>query len=206
MEDILSWACAHADQAYWLVFVLLFLAGLNIPISEDIVILTAGALASTCLEGSPLLLYVCCYLAAWISAWQVYWIGRLLGPKLYNVPWLNRMVNQEKIDRLHEYYETYGIYTFLVGRFIPGGFRNVLFITAGMGRMPFLKFIGRDAPSCLFSTGTVFFLGYLFAEYHQSLVEFIKRYNVIGLILILVIITALFFWRRYKKRQHDHSS
>lgn len=205
MEDILSWACAHADDAYWMVFVLLFLAGLNIPISEDIVMLTAGALANTCLNGNTILLYICCYFAAWISAWEVYWIGRLLGPKLYQIPWLNRMVNKEKIDQLHVYYEKYGIYTFLVGRFIPGGFRNALFITAGMGRMPFLKFIGRDAPSCLLSTGTIFSIGYLFAEYHQSLVQFMKKYNLVGLILVICVIAGVIYWKKRKKKLHDHN-
>lgn len=199
MEDILTWACMHAEDAYWMVFVLLFLAGLNIPISEDIVLITAGALANTCLDGNTIILFICCYLAAWMSAWEVYWIGRLFGPKLYNIPWLNKMVNKEKIDTLHVYYEKYGIFTFMIGRFIPGGFRNALFITAGMGRMPFLKFISRDGPACLLSTTTLFSIGYLFAEYHQNLVEFIKRYNLVGLLIILSLIGGVILWKRYKK-------
>src|SRR5437870_3010447 len=103
MDDILTWACLHANDAYWLVFVLLFLAGLNIPISEDIVLLTAGALAHTCLDGNSFYLYIACYLAVWLSGMEVYWIGRLLGTKLYQVPWLNRMVNKKRIDSLHYY-------------------------------------------------------------------------------------------------------
>ncbi len=203
MEDILGWACQHADQAYWLIFLLLFLAGLNIPISEDIVLITAGALAATCLTGSIALFFFCCYLAAWMSAWEVYWIGRLLGPKLYAIGWFKRMASPEKVENLHLYYEKYGIWTFIVGRFIPGGVRNALFLTCGLGKMPFLRFIGRDGIAVLFSTAWLFGIGYFFAEHHKTVIDFFKRYNLVAIGVILALFTSWYLWRRLKKRDGE---
>lgn len=201
MEDILNWACQHADDAYWLVFVILFLAGLNIPISEDVVLITAGALARTCLQDDILFFFICCYLAAWMSAWQVYWIGRLLGPKLYAVAWFRKMASPERMEKLHYYYEKYGIWTFIVGRFIPGGVRNALFLTCGLGKMPFLRFIGRDAIAVFFSTTWLFGLGYQFAEHYEAIMIFFKKYNLIALLIIVACIAAWLGWRYFKPKE-----
>lgn len=203
MDNVLIWACEHADQAYWLVFALLFLAGLNIPISEDIILITAGALAGSCIDVNTPLLFICCYLAAWMSAWEVYWIGRLLGPKLYAIKWFSKMAHPEKIEKLHHYFDKYGIWTFIVGRFIPGGVRNGLFLTCGLGKMPFLRFIGRDGIAAFFSTTWLFGLGYLFAENHQAIVDFFKKYNLIAIAILAAIILGWFLWRRLKKNDGE---
>lgn len=200
MEDILGWACQHADQAYWLVFAVLFLAGLNIPISEDIVLITAGALANRCLQGSIPFFFLCCYLAAWMSAWEVYWIGRLLGPKLYAIRFFRTMASPERIEKLHFYYEKYGIWTFIVGRFIPGGARNALFLTCGLGKMPFARFISRDGIAVLCSTSTLFGIGYLFAEHYDDIIRFFKKYNLIALAIVVCLLLGWFIWWRVKKK------
>ncbi len=187
------------------------LAGLNLPISEDILLLTAGALAQTCLpEGGAVNLFIWVYLGAWVSAWEVYWTGRLLGPKLYEIRWFKHFVSRERIDRLHHYYEKFGIFTFIIGRFIPGGVRNALFLTAGLGKMPFGKFLLRDGPSCLISTTTLFSVGYTFAEFHEELLAYLKTYNLIILSIITGLITFFLvksYWKRRKeKRIADHDN
>jgi membrane protein DedA with SNARE-associated domain len=202
MEDLLGWACQHANDAYWLVFAILFLAGLNIPISEDIVLITAGALARTCLQDDLFFFFLCCYLAAWMSAWQVYWIGRLLGPKLYAISWFKRMASPDRIERLHYYYERYGIWTFIGGRFIPGGVRNALFLTCGLGKMPFFRFVSRDAVAAFFSTVWLFGIGYLFAEHHQAVMRFFKKYNLVAIAVIALLIVIWVIRRQMNKSEN----
>ena len=136
MESIFNFICLHIHDAYWILFLLLLLAGMNIPISEDLILLTGGALASTCLETSAQVwhLYFWIFLGCWVSAWEAYWLGRLLGPKLYEIKWFSRFITAKRISALHHYYERFGILTFIVGRFVPGGVRNALFMTSGLGR------------------------------------------------------------------------
>ena len=88
MESILSFTCEHAHSAHWVFFLLIMLAGLNVPISEDIILITGGAIASTCIPEHTLQMFIWLFLGAWLSAWEAYWIGRLLGPKLYKIKWL----------------------------------------------------------------------------------------------------------------------
>lgn len=148
--------CVYAHSAYWILFTLLMLSGLFLPISEELILITGGAIAGNCIPEHTLHLFLWVYAGAWLSAWEVYWIGRLAGPKLYDLRGIKRYLTKKRVDRLHHYYEKFGIFTFIVGRFLPGGVRNTLFLTSGLGKMPFMKFILRDGIACLMSSATFF--------------------------------------------------
>jgi len=201
MESLISLACEHAHSAHWFFFLLIMLAGLNLPISEDIVLITAGALASTCIPEQTFHLFAWLFFACWFSAWEAYWLGRLLGPKLYNIKWFSYILTLKRIERLHHFYERFGFLTFMVGRFIPGGVRNALFMTSGLGKMPFHKFILRDLPACLLSVSALFSLGYFFGQNTQAITHFFKTYHTVALLLILLGILLYFAYSKIKKRK-----
>lgn len=187
-------------------FGMLILAGLNIPFSEDAILIVGGAMASTCSHHSPIYIWLILFFGCWISAWEAYWIGRYFGPRLYEVRWFRRIINPSRIQRLRHYYEKFGIFTFIVGRFFPGGVRNALFMTTGLSKMHFGVFLLRDGIACLISTMTLFYLGYKFGENYQTLFKYFKKYEllILGLLAILIA-TALFFWWRHKKRANNHA-
>lgn len=201
MESIITFICNNAHDAHWIIFLLLMLAGLNVPISEDLMLLTGGAIAGTCIPEHKFHLYAWIYMGCWLSAWEAYWIGRLLGPKLYEIRWFSKFITRQRIEKLQGYYEKFGIFTFMVGRFCPGGVRNALFITSGLGKMPFLTFIARDGFSCLISSATLFYLGYVFGEHHDAVLSHFKTYEeiVLGAILAIILtICAVVYYRKKK--------
>lgn len=199
MDSILEYIALHAHQAHWIIFGLIMLAGLNVPLSEDLLMITGGAIVSSYLPDYAYLIFFWLFLACWWSAWEAYWIGRLLGPKLYQIRWFNWVLTPKKIDRLHHYYEKFGVFTFLVGRFIPGGVRNALFMSAGLGKMPFLKFILRDLPACFLSASFLFYLGYLFGENHTRMIEYFRSYNQVAIGLLASVGALLLIVRSLKK-------
>ncbi|MBS4167989.1 DedA family protein [Parachlamydia sp. AcF125] len=201
MEEILQYACSHAHSAHWFIFLLLMLAGFNVPISEDLCLLTAGTLASTCIPEQTLRLFVWVYMGCWLSASIAYWIGRRLGPRLYDIRWFNRILTPQRIARLHHYYEKFGIFTFIIGRFVPGGARNALFMTAGLGKMHYLKFLLRDGFACLISSSALFYLGYSFGANYAFLIRTFKTYNFIFISILasLITLSLLIVW--IKKRR-----
>ncbi len=204
--DILQIACENEDIASWILVLLILLAGINFPLSLDIILISAGALGSTCLLEQTYSLFFIVFIASWISAWEAYWLGRLLGPKLYDFRWFSHILSLKRIERLHHYYEKFGFLTFMVGRFIPGGVRNALFMTSGLGKMPFYKFILRDLPACLLSCGFLYYLGYLFGMNYPVIVTYFKRYNLVVIIAIFLSIAVflLMRWIRAKKFSKDH--
>jgi membrane-associated protein len=198
MEDIFGYICHWAPHAHWIIFCLFLLAGFSLPISEDILLITAGALASTCIPDHTLRLYLWCYFGAWISASQVYWIGRLVGPKLYKIRWFQRVVTPKRVDRLRYYYEKFGVFCFIAGRFIPGGVRNALFLSSGLCKMDYRKFLLRDGFACILSSLTLFYLGYIFGQNHHILIGYVKTYSEIVFFTVITILVSLtiFFWYR----------
>jgi membrane-associated protein len=205
MDELIKYICEHVVFAPYVFFLLLLLAGLNIPISEDLLLITGGMISATCAPaGFAVYIFLGLYIGCVVSGWEAYWIGRLLGPKLYQIKWLSYLIHPGRVDKLNRFYEKYGILTFFIVRFIPGGIRNAFFITSGLGRMPFNKFVIRDALACLLSTSVIFYVGYTFAENYDSVVEHFKRYNLIALIVVLVLlITTLSIIYFRKKREKD---
>lgn len=200
MESIFTYICENAEYAHYIFFGLLFLAGLNVPISEDLLLITAGAIVSRCMPDQYFSLYLWMFFGCWISGWEAYWIGRIFGPKLYKLSWFNRLINPENIKNLHGYYERFGIWTFIVGRFIPGGVRNALFITSGMGKMPFLLFTTRDFFAALISTNVMFYLGFVFGENYEVISAYFVRYNRIALAVLILFIIIGYLWNYYKNK------
>lgn len=202
METFISFICDNAHDAYWIMFLLLMLAGFNFPISEDAMLLIGGMIASTCIPEHWLQLFIWIWLGCYFSAWEAYWVGRLLGPKLYNFRWFSHVITPVRIAKINYFYEKFGIFTFIVGRFCPGGVRNCLFMTAGLGRMPFGKFIARDGFACFISSNTLFHIGYQFGENHDLLLHYFRTYQHVVLFiiggLISGLVTFFFFKKKYK--------
>jgi membrane-associated protein len=203
IEQIFSYICKHADQAHWLIFCLLLLTGLNIPISEDILIIGAGAIASSCIPDHAWRLYTWSFLGSYLSAWIAYWIGRLFGRHLYTIPMLSSVITPQRLAFLRSYYSRFGVFTFIVGRFFPGGIRNALFFSSGMTKMAFHLFILRDGFACLISSAVFFQLGYRFAQHLNLILFYFHRYTEWFLFLILAvgISIGIYFWKTRYGRQ-----
>lgn len=203
MESLLSFICEHAHEAQWIIFGLLLLTGFNIPISEDLIIIGAGVIVSTCIPDHLVSMWIWVYAGACLSAWEAYWIGRTLGPKLYEISWFKRIVTTKRVAKLRHYYEKFGLLTFIVVRFMPGGFRNGFSMSAGLSKMPFLQFAIRDEIAALLSVNVLFWLGHAFGSNWELLVHYIKRYDewAFGVVVVISLtILAVFLIRRYLKR------
>jgi membrane protein DedA with SNARE-associated domain len=103
------------------------------------------------------------------------------------------MVPQERIDKIHNFYEKYGIVTLLVGRFIPFGVRNGLFLTAGLGQMKFIKFALSDLTACTISTITFFTLYY---HYGNTVIDYVKEGNIVIFSIVLLALGGYLIGKR----------
>ncbi|MFN0065037.1 MAG: DedA family protein [Chlamydiales bacterium] len=176
----------HAHLAHWVIFGLFMLAGLNIPISEDLLIVFSGVLASSIVPENTWKLFAAVFLGAYVSDWVVYFTGRLLGPSLMNGKWFSRFFKKKRVDQIESYYKKHGVLTLLIGRFIPFGVRNCLFVTAGIGRMPLMKFLIADGIACFLSNTTLFLLSYYCGRNCSHLLKIINI-GIFGAFVIALI-------------------
>ena len=110
------------------------------------------------------------------------------------------MITQEKIDKINSFYERYGLTTLIIGRFIPFGVRNALFLTAGLGRMNAIKFAIGDLIACTISCSFFF---WLYFTYGEAVIDIVKKGNIILFTIAVVAGVSWFFLKRPK--QNDGS-
>ena len=192
LTDLTNFAMSNAEIAPLLIFGALLLAGLNLPVSEDLMLLTSALIA---VERPELLwqLFAGVYAGAFFSDIICYWLGRSLGPKLWKIKWFAKMVKQETVEKVGGFYERYGILTLLLGRFIPFGVRNGLFLTAGLSKMNFLKFALSDLLAATITCSLYFWLYY---TYGNAMVEIIKHSNVVIFSVALIAVVVMVIRRR----------
>jgi len=115
-----------------------------------------------------------------------YFIGKYLGPKIFRKDKV-MFFNKKHIIRAHKFYEKYGGKTVILARFLPV-IRTFAPFAAGMGVMPYKKFVGFSAIGSvswvLFFTLSGFFFGNI--PYVKN--NFILVIVVIGLFSVISVI------------------
>jgi membrane-associated protein len=179
---------SNVQLAPFIIFSLLLLAGFNIPVSEDLMIILSASIAIKNPE-YVFPLYFGVYAGAYCSDLICYTIGRLIGPKIWDIStqanakmestsipkpikfivskfllMLSKIAAKESVDKISNFYKKYGIFTLIFGRFIPFGVRNTLFFSAGMGKMNFYKFALSDLVACTLSSSLLFSMIYIYGE------------------------------------------
>ena len=199
MDSIIQLIFEHAQYAHWIIFATLMLAGLNVPISEDLMIIFSAVLAATVIPENTYKIFMGLFLGCYLSDWICYWLGRMFGPKLWNIRWFAKTVKREKIEKIQNYYAKYGFLTLLIGRFIPFGVRNGLFFTAGIGKMPFKRFILSDGIACVLSNTTLFTIAYMVGKNYQALISTLKTFNIF-LFLVFTVAVIFIIWYKGKRK------
>ena len=199
MSELIAFIQSHVEYAPFIFFGLLLLAGFNIPISEDGMLFIAASLAAKNPEYLPQL-FAGVYFGAYFSDLICYSLGRIFEPKLLNIKFFARTVRQDQIDKIHAYYQRYGVITLILGRFIPFSVRNGLFLTAGLGKMNLIRFATSNLLACTISTITFVTLYY---RYGATVIKTVKEVKIVGFVSTLAIGRYFYFRRGGVKTKCD---
>lgn len=199
METLIAFIQEKAYLAHWFIFMGILLAGFNIPISIDLMMLVSATLAATVVPENTLHLFSFTFFGCLFAAWISYWIGRKFGPKLRRFSFFAHLLSDERIQKIKTFYEKYGLLTLIVGRFIPFGVRNAIFMSTGLSQVSFSRFMLRDILACgiwcCVSFGVFYLLGKnLDALYHQ-----VKAIHLYIFLAFKVAIISFFCYKKIKK-------
>ncbi len=120
-----------------------------------------------------------------------YWIGKIIGPKVFQKE-NSRIFKKAYLERTHNFYEKYGAETIIIARFVPI-VRTFAPFVAGIGRMSYGKFLSYNVVGgvgwvALFTFGGYFFGNISFVRRNFSLV-------IMAIILISLAPAAIEFLR-----------
>ena len=161
-------------------FVALLLAGLNIPFSEDIIIIS-GALIAQADESLILPCIIAIYTGALISDTISYYLGYFAARGTIKIKAVKAVLNNKYVGKLQANLNKHGIWTFIVCRFIPFGIRNALFMSSGFFGIRFRRFLLFDVIASLVSVNTLFWLVFIFGENAQ------RPLNIAGVALFAAL-------------------
>ncbi len=203
MPDLTACMSAYISYFPLLVLVSLLLAGFNLPLSEDLLIITSALVART--EKSLIIpLYAAIYTGVVVSDHIAYWIGTRIRKGLTKNKFFAKVLTERKLRRIRRYMDKFGIFTFIVCRFIPFGVRNTLSMGSGLMRFSYRNFALYDAVAALISTSTLFFLTYRIGA---SLEKPFKVLGIVLFVLLFLSVTALLAhlyvqWHRNYREKH----
>jgi MYXO-CTERM domain-containing protein len=169
-------------------------AGLGIPISEDLTLLLAGALASRGVTSYwPTL--VAGYCGVLLGDVLIHHWGKRMGPAAYSQKWVQKVLSAERQEKLRQHFARHGFLTIVVGRHTPV-LRAPVFFLAGASRVPLWKFALADAISAAITVPIVVTLGYLFAENLDVIRQKIHDAQWVIAGVLVVGLVAYLLWRR----------
>jgi membrane-associated protein len=77
--------------------------------------------------------------AAWTGDQTGYWIGRKVGPAIFNRP-NSKFFNHRNVERTHKFFDRYGAKAIIFAHFVPV-MRTFIPIAAGVGEMPYRRYL-----------------------------------------------------------------
>ncbi len=114
------------------------LAGFFLP-GDSLLFVIGVFLAS---PSAPVPLWLGCLLlssSAWLGDQTGYWIGRKLGPAVFNRP-DSRFFSSKNVEATSRFFERYGAKAIILAHFVPI-MRTFVPVAAGVGKMDYRKFL-----------------------------------------------------------------
>jgi membrane protein DedA with SNARE-associated domain len=202
MPDFYAFLSGYIGYFPLAALICLLLAGCNIPISEDLIIIT-GALLS---QEKPFLLLsslAAIYIGVIASDFLVYWIGTRVRKGTAKSGYFSSLIPERAMERMRHKLDKYGIFTFIVCRFIPFGVRNTLFFTSGFSNLRLRVFALYDIIAAMISVNTLFFLAYFLGDSVR------RPLKIAGLVLFILLVSGVIMlfarlvvlWKRKKAEE-----
>jgi len=194
-----------AAQHAWLMFAALFIVifaetGLVVfpLLPGDSLLFVAGTVVAA--SGINVhLLVITLFTAAVLGDSLNYGIGRYIGPKVFHRPHdtvLGRWLKPEYLQRTHAFYEKYGGFTIVIGRFVPI-VRTFAPFLAGVGSMAYHTFLAYNILGAAIWVSTLVYAGYLFGN-----IPWVKDnlvFIVIGIVFVSLM-PAIVQWVRERRK------
>ncbi len=182
------------------IFVMLFAASMGVPIPEEGPIVAAGVLAHESIVRWWVALPVC--LVGVLSGdILLYWVGHHWGEHILEWRVVRRVLTKAREEYLLSAYRRHGVKIVFTARHVVG-LRAAAFLTAGIARIPFGKFLLVDMVAALVGVPVSFGIAFIFADQVERVLADVHRmerwivlYALVGVVAWLV----WFAWRQSRR-------
>jgi membrane protein DedA with SNARE-associated domain len=175
-------------------FLALISSGFGNPVPEELLLIGSGVVAGDVRSPWALLMWPAVLVGVIAADVMLYGVGRLLGKSRL----LQRLSPPHKRERIRHNFHRYGFWIFAFGRLVPG-IRTTLFLSAGMMKIDFKRFLLADGVGALVGCSLFFFLGYglgaQFEAWFKRVEDQIWPYKTVLLIAVAAVVVAYLLYR-----------
>ncbi|OKY54589.1 DedA family protein [Megasphaera cerevisiae] len=169
----------------------------NIPIPSEVVLGFAGFLISQHIFEFWTTFIVACT-AGVVGSIISYWLGSYGGRPLLLKYGKYIFFNERKFNMAEKMFNTYGGMAVLICRCLPG-VRTFISFPAGVARYPFWRFVLFTIIGTIPWTLLLVWAGTVLGRHWRDLIQY-NHIFLIAIIAVCIIIAAVFFWRRARRR------
>jgi membrane-associated protein len=130
-----------------------------------------------------------------------YFLGKWLGPKVFKKE-KSRFFNKAHLEKTHAFFERYGGKTIILARFVPI-VRTFAPFVAGMGNMPYRRFLAYSVAGAILWVGICVFGGYFFAR--SAFVKANFELTLICVVLISMLPGIIEFTKHVIERRRENA-
>lgn len=183
--------------AYVGIAVFLMLTGAGLPIPEEVFIIAAGV-ASSYGKLDPWLAVSACLFGALAGDCIMYWIGYHFGRSVVREhPWWARFVKPEREAQMERMIDKHGLKVFFLARFLVG-LRSPVYLTAGILRVPFRRFLLIDLFCATVVIGLFFSLSYAYGEAIAGWIHG-AEYGLWAIVVLAAAAASIYYWRKRRR-------
>jgi membrane protein DedA with SNARE-associated domain len=185
------------EFTYLGVFLVLFIAGLGVPIPEELPVVASGVLAHEGVVRWWLMLPVC-VVGVLSGDVVLYWVGRHWGERVLAWRVVRRVLSPQREEALKAAYRRHGVKVIFTARHVVG-LRAAAFLTAGIARVPFVRFLLADAAAALVGVPLGFGLALFFTDQLDEIRADVHRLERWVIMAALVAVAAWLAVRAYRR-------
>ncbi len=181
--------------SYLAIIVVLILTGSGLPVPEEVPVIAAGILSAN-EQLNPWLAFAACLFGALAGDCVMYAIGFHFGRSVVREhPWWAHFVKPQREAQIEQMIEQHGLKVLFLARFLVG-LRSPVYLSAGILRLPFRRFLLMDLFCATVVIGTFFGLSYRYGETITSWIRH-AEYVLTGVVLVVLVGVGIYFWRRH---------
>lgn len=195
-RHLAAFVTQHGVWVYGLLFLIVFCeTGLVVTpfLPGDSLLFVVGTLAAAgAMELEIVMAVLVC--AALLGDNVNYWFGRWLGPRVFRSSEA-RWLNHRHLERTQAFYARHGGKTVVIARFVPI-VRTFAPFVAGVGRMPYARFLGFSVSGGLLWVVSLTLLGYFFGNLP------VVKQNLTAAIMLIIVASLVPIgveWLRHRR-------
>ena len=190
--------------SYLGLFLILIAAGLGIPLPEDIPLVASGWLVYKG-KADLWLMIATGLVGVMVGDSMLFWMGRRYGDHIVEHRWLRRIAKPWLIEKARRLFVNHGAKVIFAARFMPG-IRAVLFLIAGVFRVPYWKFALMDGTAALISVPVWVWVGAKFSKHLEEIFQATRfgTAGLVGLLVLAMVVWGIYEWRHnLSKKGHE---